>query len=76
MPPRPPASPNTSADPDTSRHWLWVALLTGLLALLLAGAAMARHGGSNPAACPASRAFQPWSADCRPVFVGLSAPLL
>ena len=39
MPRRLPAASDASA--DTSRRWLWLALLSGLLALLLAGAAMA-----------------------------------
>jgi hypothetical protein len=33
---------------DPSCRWLWVALLAGLLALLLAGAALAQSVGSNP----------------------------
>ena len=40
-----PFSPDTSADP--SRRWLWVAVLTGLLALLLASSAMAQSVGIN-----------------------------
>ena len=44
MPLRLPASPNRSASPDASRRWLWLVLLTGLLALLLAGSAMAQRG--------------------------------
>ena len=40
MPFRLPNFPNRSASPDTSRRWLWLALLTGLLALLLAGSAV------------------------------------
>ena len=40
MPFRLPDSPNRPASPDTSRRWLWLALLTGLLALLLAGSAV------------------------------------
>ena len=40
MPLRLPNFLNRSAFPDTSRRWLWLALLTGLLALLLAGSAV------------------------------------
>lgn len=45
MPLRLPFSPDTSADP--SRRWLWVAVLTGLLALLMASSAMAQSVGIN-----------------------------
>ena len=37
----PPALPDS---PDTSRRWLWLALLTGVLALLLAGWALVPGG--------------------------------
>ena len=39
MPFRLPASPHPTTGVDTSRRWLWLALLTGVLALLLAGLA-------------------------------------
>ena len=50
---------------DTSRHWLWLALVTGLLALLLAGWAMAQSGG--PGTKPNSRGLHPAGADVAPV---------
>ena len=50
MPLRLPAflQPATGPDTDTSRRWLWVALLTGVLALLLAGLAVVQYAGPGP----------------------------
>ena len=50
MPFRLPASPHpaTGVDADTSRRWLWLALLTGVLALLLAGSAVFQRAGPGP----------------------------
>ncbi len=36
-------STGPDTDTDTSRRWLWLALLTGLLALVLAGSALTQR---------------------------------
>ncbi len=52
-----PAPPDTSA--DTARRWLWLALLSGLLALGLAGSALTQRRAPPIGAAAAASAGPP-----------------